>query len=264
MVGPRRPDLPEPGPDLPEPEGPVRPRPRPGRPIRWSPFGPGDTAQPDVDAIVSRATKTLDSLRRAQLELTRMRKGPGPDGSDPVVEEVSRADGLWPYLLIRWDVGDVGVRPLDPSVRADMEGGDFWSPDILIMQAGPPNEPVIVDRPGIPAMYARHELTATWGVPYDLWVHVWNLGAGPATGVRVRAFLPEVDRFLGGRQLDLGDRLSDTCHRLLKVATYTPGTSGESTWSPVVIVAECLADPASGDRAPGMDRHCAQYWVTPN
>jgi hypothetical protein len=213
---------------------------------------------------VSRANKTLASLKRAQVELTRMKSGPGPDGTNPTVEEVTRADGFWPYLLIRHDVGDIGVRPLDASLRADMAGGDHWSPDVLLMQAGPPDEPTVVERGGIPALRARHELTATWGIPYDFWVHVWNLGAAPATGVRVRAFLTEVGRYMGGRQLDLGDRLSETCHKFVKVATYTPGSSGESTWTPIVVVAECLSDPATGDRSPGMDRHCAQYWLTPN
>jgi hypothetical protein len=271
MAGPRRPERP-PG-ELPDPDDPMRPepidpgpiRPRPPRPpVPWTPFGPGDNAAPDVAGIVGRAEKTMEMLRRAQLDLTRMKSGPGPDGTDPVVEEVNRADGLWPYLLIRHDVGDVGARPLDADIRSQMADTAHWSPDILVTRAGPPGEPVVIDRGGIPALQARVEWGVTWGVAYDIWVHVWNLGAAPATGVRVRAFLSEVDRFIGGRQLDLGDRLSQTCHRVVKVTTYTPGTSGESTWTPLVVVAECLSDVASGDRSPGMDRHCAQSWLAAN
>lgn len=216
-------------------------------------------AQPDMRRLLRRAARTRKQLEQAQIEITRMKSGPGPDGTDPVVAEVPRADGLWPYLLIRHYLGDAGVRPLDANMRELIGHGEYWS-----QTSCPPAESGVIDRDGFPALQARVEFGVTWGIAYDIWAHVWNLGQAPATGVRVRAFLTEVDRFIGGRQLDLGDRLSATCHRVVKVATYTPGTSGESTWTPLVVVAECLSDVASGDRSPGMDRHCAQSWLTAN
>lgn len=254
------PRLPRPGP------GPIRPGPGPiRRPIPWTPFGPGDTtATPDPTEVDARAAKTRAALQKAQLELTRMRHGPGPDNTPPKVVETTRADGLWPFLLIRYDAGDTGARPLDPGIIADMDGGDFWSPDILTTR-GYTGTSVIVDREGFPELkkWDSHG-GVTWGLEYDIWAHVWNLGQGPATGVRVRAFLTEVDVCLGTAHVDLGDRLSDTCHRVVKIASYVPGTSGEGTVAPLVVVAECLTDVASGDRSNGMDRHCARTFLRAN
>lgn len=263
MTDPRRPRPSRPPGDTPLPDpGPVRPPPGPGLPpAPWTPFGPGDTATPDVDRILRVAQKTLAELAAEQVKVTGMRDGPGPDNTPPVVVESSRADGPWPYLLIRWDVGDTGARPLEAGIRADMDGGDFWSPDILLTDARPPGTPTVIDRDDFPAFQPSIVFGVSWGSRYDIWAHVWNLGRVPATGVRVRAFLPEVDVFLGGSQVDLGDRLSPECHRIVKVATYTAGASGESVVAPVTVVAECLTDPATGDRARGMDRHCAHSWL---
>ena len=63
------------------------------------------------------------------------------------------------------------------------------------------------------------------GVPYDVWVHVWNLGQFQATGVRVSARLQAPGmpdpQYLGGTTIDLGDRASDRAHAMVKAATFT-------------------------------------------
>src|SRR3954466_5716917 len=101
---------------------PLRPRPArlpgdrlgpgPGRlprPIPWTPFGPGDnTPTPEPGDVEARRAKTRAVLEKAQLELTRMRHGPGPDNTPPRVVETTRADGLWPFLLLRYAPGDAG------------------------------------------------------------------------------------------------------------------------------------------------------------
>ena len=51
-------------------------------------------------------------LGQAQVELTRMRHGPGRDNTPPEVVETTRADGLWPFLLLRTIAGDYGARPM--------------------------------------------------------------------------------------------------------------------------------------------------------
>jgi hypothetical protein len=230
-------------------------------PSAWSSLGEDDNAAPVVQEILDRTANTMEALRKAQVTLTAMRHGPGPDGTPPVVEEATRADGLWPFLLIRHEPGDTGSRPLDAATRAIIGDVGHFSPDILVTEAGPANEPTVVDRDEFPALQARSVSNVQWNLAYDIWVHVWNLGKAPATGVRVRAWMDAYGRYLGGRNLDLGDRLSSTCHRVVKVATYTANVATETSWELLTVVAECLSDPASGDRAPGMDRHCGHSWL---
>jgi hypothetical protein len=256
-----------PGPPRPrplDPLDPLRPRPFPPR-VPWTPFGPGDNAQPDPQGIADTAAKLTAELEAARVRLTGMRDGPGPDDTPPVVREVSRADGQWPFLLIRQAPGDVGARPLEDSDIFIIGLGERNSPDIILTAAGPATEPVFVDRDGFPALIGRQVAEIHPGFTYDAWVHVWNLGRTPATGVRVRVFLvpsgQAAGRFLGGRQLDLGDRLSSTSHRIIKAATFPAGLPGDNAISMVVAVAECLSDVATGDRAVGMDRHVAHRQI---
>lgn len=254
------------------------PDPRPPRPERpedpetpWTPFGPGDKAQPDVRVLRKRLAALKRELEKAQLQLTEMRYGRGPDDTPPEVREVSRADGMWPYLLIRQRVGDVGARPMDMSIVTDRDWIKFFSPDILLTRTGPPGEPVVVDRHGYPALEARTGPLPE-GEALDVWVHVWNLGRFQASGVRVRvAMTGPVDfsslpalpagglTYRAGRQLDLGDRLSERAHCLIKAATIEPQDFPADAL--LAATAECLTDPAPDDRSPGMDRHTA-YWLT--
>ena len=238
----------------------------PPRPIPWTPFGPGDNATPDVDAIAARAKKIRMTLEKTRVELTGMRYGPGPDGTPPVVREVTRADGLWPFLVIRTYPGDVGKRPFAPSDTVDPWLTPVNSPDVIVTNAGPAGEPVVVGRSGIAALKGRelfHDILV--GMYCDVWVHVWNLGRFRATGVRVRVHLgpspthypPQDPWFLGGTTIDLSDRESDPAHLMLKVGSFQAYGPTIVQWMMVTATAECLSDPATGDLTPGADRHSA-------
>ncbi len=267
MTDPLRPlpGRPLPGDPL-DPIGPGR-VPHPGRPpvppVGWTPFGPGDDHAPDPLAIAKDADGIRAILAETQRTLTGKRHGPGPDGTPPVVVETTRADGLWPWLLIRQQTGDIGARPLDPTAIGPILRGERNSPDILLTLAGPATEPTLVGRAEMPALVARNVAELFPGYAYDAWVHVWNLGRSPATGVRVRVYLGPSDRFLGGRQLDLADRTREGSHRVIKVATFTAGqrTLGDNAIGMVTAVAECISDVAGSDRNPGMDRHCAHRQI---
>ena len=167
----------------------------------------------------------------------------------------SRQDGLWPYLLIRAQPGDTGVRR--PPVSY------FWeSPDIRVYE-GDVHDP----------NSATPVLHPTPGVPHSVFVHVWNLGRLPALGVTVRAWWanpsfsfdassPEPPHYIGGTRVNLGDRSSADCHQLVRI---------EGLWTPVVengghecllAVASHVMDPASGGFAASTDRHVGQRNVT--
>ena len=243
---------------------------------QWDPFGPTDDATPDIRRILARAQKTRLSLHGAQVKLTGMRHGPGPDNTPPVVQEVSRTDGLWPYLLIRSYAGDTGTRPVDIDSLIDTDyWGSVYSPDIIMTPAGPPGEPSVVWREGIAELKSREQSIFSPEQVYDLWVHVWNLGRFQAAGVRIRARLLPVTgafealdwlnppgRYLGGVQLDLGDRLSETAHLAAKVATFA-ADDPYLYWEAVLIAtAETITDVATGDLSPGADRHTAHRVIS--
>ncbi len=244
--------------------GPVGPRPGPGpgrpRPVPWSPFGPGDTASPDSSAVAARAAAVKSELEKVRMQLTGMRHGPGPDGTPPVVRELSRTEGLWPYLVIRHGPGDTGARPLGPRTIYDIENHDHDSPDIIVTRASP-GGPTEVGRDGIDALMASAvgmsgSLSIRKGpYPIDIWVHVWNLGRGAATGARIRVYDGVQGAYLGGRQVNLAERGREGCHRLVKVGSATE-TEHSYGYRLVTAVVECISDTASGDRTPGMDRHC--------
>ena len=97
---------------------------------------------------------------------------------------------------------------------------------------------------------------------YDIWVHAWNLAGRPrsASGCVV-VELP--GPFIGGRQLDLGDRVSETSHRCVRIGTYHAAAgAGGARDETFVAIAECLSDVATGDRDFGMDRHVAHSRVS--
>ena len=204
----------------------------------------------------ARAAKTRKMLEQAQVELTRMRHGPGRDNTPPEVVETTRADGLWPFLLLRTIKGDYGARPMSQQRIDNINSGKDRSPDIIIVPAGPAAEPRIIERSGIDALWARRVSSMEFAAAYDIWVHVWNLGQTPASGVRVRVRLMPTGTFVGGTLIDLGDRLSSTAHRVVKAATFSAGIDGHME-PMLVATAECLSDVASGDLGPGMDRHTA-------
>jgi hypothetical protein len=231
--------------------------------LPWTPFGPGDNAAPDIAQIQRQASKARAAIQAAQVELTRLAHGPGPDGTPPQVVEVSRADGLWPYLVIRSYPGDIGSRPFDAAAAYAVDLAQFYSPDILVVPAAPPTSPNEVDRAGMNALSDRQEFRLRSGLDYDIWVHVWNLGRTPALGVRLRVFVNPLGQFVAGRQLDLGDRLSETSHRCVRVGTYhaAPGAGGARDET-FLAIAECLSDVATVDGNYAIDRHVATTRVT--
>jgi hypothetical protein len=238
------------------PGQPIGPTPGPIRPpIPWTPFGPGDNATPDAQAILNDAEAARERLLKTQLRLTRMRYGSGPDGTPPEVRPVTRADGQWPFLLIRGFPGDTGARPL-------LSDNEKISPDVMFAPTGPATEPRIIGRSGLPALEARLANTLEFGLTYDVWVHVWNLGQTPATGVRVRTYLETPFFYLGGAYFDLGDRLSDIAHLIVKAGSYQAGAAGEDSYPMLYAIAESITDPFSGDRTAGMDRHAGHRRMT--
>lgn len=231
--------------------------------IPWTPFGPGDDAAPDIGRIQRQVSKARATLQAAQVELTGLAHGPGPDGTPPQVVEVARADGLWPYLLLRSYPGDIGNRPVDLDAMSAMNWNQLSSPDIFVVLAGPPTGPDEVDRAGMDALWARRNFRLRSGMDFDIWVHAWNLGRTPALGVRLRVVVEPPGQFVGGRQLDLGDRVSETSHRCVRIGTYHAAAgAGGVRDETFVAIAECLSDVATGDRDFGMDRHVAHSRVS--
>jgi hypothetical protein len=227
--------------------------------------------------VVANAEKLRAKMLAARVELLARLDARQPASSDdrtprrPVHElppTPSRADGLWPFLLIRSTLGDDGARPmLVPD----------HSPDILFTEVPTP-------QPGAPDDRVRgrneHPGDTEYPLtdrPYDVWVHVWNLGRTAAYGVRVRAWAhgqhdPVPGLFLGGWQLDLGDRASKDSHVLVKIGRWTPNNWGYTVRGPqipgsvgfswIYATAECITDVANGSFVPGQDRHTASRFVT--
>lgn len=239
---------------------------RPPRPLPAPiPFGPGDHANPDPDEITKAARDLQARLEAERARLWKLRgdgeRPAGPaadsrhqDGRPPERGADSRADGLWPFLLIRSFRGDFGARPATVNKKA--------SPDIILTQQNPAYQTTVVGQNGIADFRAQNKIPnvvfRNW--TYDVWVHVWNLGRAPAHGVRVRAWVE--GSFIGGRELDLGDRTSSTSHLLVKVGTWQPQATQE-----ILATAECMSDVAKARPAsdPGKDRHTAArvVWVIP-
>ncbi len=207
-------------------------------------FGPDDNSTLDnKEQIIDTAHKLRDDLLGQYTKLEKMRYG-------NVREHVPvpRAEGLWPFLLIRSVAGDIGARPMPLDPHLD-------SPDIILTAPNPSYTLTVVGRDEIAAFLQNNQIVPRYAGPRPnatVWVHVWNLGRAPAHGVRVRAWCH--NRFIGGRQIDLGDRTSATSHLIVKVGSLGPGI----IVPPVTIhaTAECLSD-AAFVRDPSRDRHTA-------
>jgi hypothetical protein len=214
-------------------------------------FGPDDDSTLDsqkAKAISDKAEKIKDKLLSQYKELEKMRHG-GAQEHVPV----SRADGLWPFLLIRSFPGDIGARPMQIPVHLN-------SPDIILTVNNPSYLPTIIGRDEIGTFLQNNKIIPRWsGARPDtaVWVHVWNLGRAPAHGVRVRAWC--FGGFIGGRQFDLGGRTSSTSHLIVRVGSLDPGL----ILPPVRIhaTAECMSDVAAPVRDPSQDRHTARITV---
>lgn len=121
-----------------------------------------------------------------------------------------RKDSFLPYIVIRAFPGDRGGRPIPNPY--------FWeSPDIFVMQ----NQPAAT-APPIPPHLGPGGL-AQPGVPNTLYAHVWNLGRGPATDVRVEFYtfttlgtISAADvNLVGFTYVSLGTRDGPQCHAVV-------------------------------------------------
>lgn len=178
-----------------------------------------------------------------------------------VIDVATRPPHVWPgardklflpFLFMRANAGDLGVRPVV---------GPFWeSPDILI-------EPG-VDPAHAPAIPVSLGAIAQSGVDNTLYAHVWNLGqaASPDTLVEFYWFNPSLGfdgvhaNLVGATWTDLGPRGGAHSHRLVRCpmswrARYVNG--GHECL--MVRVSQAALDPLS---APGWDasrnRHIGQ------
>ena len=163
---------------------------------------------------------------------------------------------MLPYLLIRTIVGDTGARPFTNPGAALLEF--HQSPDI-ILTLSEPNDPPVMGRGDFNTRLRGRVvgIIDRLNISYDVWVHVWNLGHAPAYGVRVRAWTggngqPHRSVYLGGRQIDLGDRNSTTSHLVVKVGQW-----GINAGDHIVATAECIADTCNGSHDWAQDRHTA-------
>jgi len=219
--------------------------------------------------VVADATKLRQKLEATRDQLLKLRSAPpppvDPNHDRPHVQPVhdhppSRADGLWPFLLLRRWPGDFGARPITmEQIRI------FRSPDIIVTNYLA-TDPFVLDRAQFGLLAGRVPASLPRAVLHTVWVHVWNLGRAPAYGVRVRAWLQDYGtnvapgNYIGGRQVDLGDRSSATSHRVVNVGQFslTPLTDN---W--IWATAECITDVSSGstDAARLQDRHSAMRYV---
>jgi hypothetical protein len=248
---------------------PLHERPPGDRPLRervprrppigpWTPFGPTDQTPLDANAVVAGAEALRTRLEGTRATLEKVRRGGAPpdppDDRHPRPTEPRRADQLLPFLLIRTYRGDTGARPFDLQANPLFF---HQSPDILVTL------PVVDDLVvvGRDAFNSTLRGRVVWDTPpnrtYDVWVHVWNLGLAPAFGVRVRAWArafgqASPGRFLGGRQIDLGDRSSATSHLVVKIGPWQMGNSDA-----LLATAECITDVANGTHDWSQDRHTA-------
>jgi len=233
----------------------------PDRPPRivipsWTPFGPGDNTPLDAASVVAHAEALKANLTRTRDRLIRQqRKGAPPDDREPPRPFTGRRSNLLlPYLLIRTMAGDTGARPLP----ADFQIIDrHQSPDIILTTQSTTDPPVVGRGEFDRALRGRIVGLLDQGRRYDVWVHVWNLGHAPAYGVRVRAWHsgPAGPRatYIGGRQLDLGERNSSASHLVVKLGSWQPEDGGT-----IVATAECIADTCNGTHDWSQDRHTAQ------
>jgi hypothetical protein len=242
---------------------------RPDQPDGPPPFGKDDNSTVDVRLLQRELENTRKMLQSVQTRLTQMRYKPGPDQQVPEVREITRIDGQWPFLLIRTYPGDVGKRPIEFG-DVDQWVGWYNSPDVIVTEPGPRDEPKIVERDGIAALKEREQTILWRGETYDIWVHVWNLGQSQVSGVRVRVrrrpFVgddpqAEPELFLGGTTLDLGDRLSEHAHRVVRAATFTVPVVPVLYRAYIVATADTLSDPSTGDLSLGADRHTAYRFI---
>jgi hypothetical protein len=214
------------------------------------PFSPQDFANPDLTEIAAKANALKDRLEAARRDLAKKRHDGAAEPKGP--EALSRAEGFWPFLLIRSFPGDSGARPAQaPNM--------YQSPDLIMTISDPQYQPAVVGRDGMPALMGRQCRNVFVNRRHDVWVHVWNLGRAPAHGARIRAWVVDKDsgakEFVGGRQLDLGDRTSQNSHTVVRIGSWDAKKGGSSRRELVATV-ESMSDVAT---SAAEDRHTARW-----
>jgi len=217
------------------------------------PFSADDHVIPDIPKIRGDAAAIKTTLQDARDKIAAKRHQGVVEGPVEPKPEIgfSRAQGLWPFLLIRSFPGDFGARPAQVP---DMN----HSPDIFLIHSNSENAPTVVTREGMPELQRRKTIIVWQDWKFDVLVHVWNLGRTTANGVRIRVWVRDPAggiEFIGGHQLDLGDRASTNSHLAVKVGTWTANSiTGIAQQREIIATAECIVDVATGAT---QDRHTA-------
>jgi len=217
------------------------------------PFSADDHVIPDISKIRGDAVAIKATLQDARNKIAAKRHQGAVEG--PVEPKpgsgFSRAQGLWPFLLIRSFPGDFGARPTQVP---DMN----HSPDIILIHPNSEYAPTVITREGMPELQRRKTIIVWQGWKFDVLVHVWNLGRTAANGVRIRVWAKDPAggiEFIGGRQLDLGDRTSANSHLAVKVGSWKAKSITDIGHQyEIIATAECIVDVATGAT---QDRHTA-------
>ncbi len=223
----------------------------------WTPFGPGDNVPLDAPSVVAQAEALRADLIKTRNKLERLRRrGAPPDDREPPRPFTGpRSNLMLPYLLIRTRVGDTGARPIVVPPTTDYYAY-YQSPDIILTTPSTTDPPAVGRGDFDTKLRGRIVGVLDQNRSYDVWVHVWNLGYAPAYGVRVRAWrrpsgVAGPGIFIGGRQLDLGDRNSSNSHLVVKLGSWASESGA------IVATAECIADTCNGSHDWSQDRHTA-------
>jgi hypothetical protein len=174
--------------------------------------------------------------------------GGGVTTTGDIIDTVTRPPDVWPgsrtqlylpFLLVRANAGDTGIRPIV---------GCFWeSPDILILPGVAP-----AAAPPIPPDLGA---VAQAGADNTVYAHVWNLGQAPAVDVLVEFywFNPSMGfdgahaHLIGATWTDLAGRGSRGCHKLVKCPISWPAMYVNGGHECLVVrVSQPVTDPLAG------------------
>jgi hypothetical protein len=163
-------------------------------------------------------------------------------------------DLIWPYLLIRAQAGDHGVR--QPPL------GCFWeSPDIRIVQGD------VASLQG-----QTPTLSPAAGVDHSIFIHVWNLGRLSALSVSLRVYWASpafsfedpthLPQYIGGMYLNLPSMYQPDCHQLFRVPSLWRPTVENDGHECLLAKVESYIDPARSSFDASTDRHVGQRNIT--
>jgi hypothetical protein len=170
----------------------------------------------------------------------------------PTIWPGTRTQLFLPFLLVRANAGDTGLRPVS---------GVFWeSPDIFVLPGvAPANAPAIpADLGGI----------AQAGTDNTVYAHVWNLGQAQAVDVLVEfywfnpalSFSSDQAHLIGAVWTNLAARSQAGSHRVVKCPASWPAMYVNGGHECLVVrVSEPVTDPLAGPAwDASQNRHIAQ------